>query len=273
MSFFKNLLLRLPGTDRLLKYYRHHRTSCYVLSYPKSGRTWLRVLLAKSFALHFNIDRQIVFDPDETAKLVGSRVPRLYFDHGESATNTLLNSRARGKLFSRYRYKKVILLVRDPRDVLVSYWFHRTKRLGEQYELSDFIRHSLWGIDRIIEFMNGWYNHMDLPASLLLVRYEDMQNDACKTLRSILQFLGLANVSDAVYFEASEYASFNNMRRLSLNEFRNIEILKSKNVNDTETYKVRRGKVGGYVDYLSTEDIKYLNDKIKRDLNPYFGYS
>jgi hypothetical protein len=42
--------------------------------------------------------------------------------------------------------------------------------------------------------------------------------------------------------------------------------------NDPETFKVRKGKVGGYVDYLGEEEIALLGRKIRDELDPEFGY-
>jgi len=43
-------------------------------------------------------------------------------------------------------------------------------------------------------------------------------------------------------------------------------------VRDPESFKVRRGKVGGYQEYLSVEDLQYAA-KALAQLNPLFGYS
>jgi len=41
---------------------------------------------------------------------------------------------------------------------------------------------------------------------------------------------------------------------------------------DPESFKTRKGKVGGYVEDLSESEIAELNDKLKRELNPVYGY-
>jgi hypothetical protein len=43
-------------------------------------------------------------------------------------------------------------------------------------------------------------------------------------------------------------------------------------VRDPESFKVRRGKVGGYREYLSIEDQKYAADALMK-LDPRFGYN
>jgi hypothetical protein len=48
--------------------------------------------------------------------------------------------------------------------------------------------------------------------------------------------------------------------------------LKPGDKNDPESYKTRRGKVGGYIDYLSSEEIEYLNQKMKTSLSDIYNY-
>jgi hypothetical protein len=42
---------------------------------------------------------------------------------------------------------------------------------------------------------------------------------------------------------------------------------------DPESFKTRRGKIGGYVDYLSADDVAWLNRRIDAELDPFYGYS
>jgi hypothetical protein len=48
--------------------------------------------------------------------------------------------------------------------------------------------------------------------------------------------------------------------------------LRAGDVRDPESFKVRRGKVGGYAEYLSVEDQQYAAVAIQK-LDPRFGYS
>ena len=43
--------------------------------------------------------------------------------------------------------------------------------------------------------------------------------------------------------------------------------------SDPESYKVRKDKVGGYVDCLDSKKIEYLNERISEKLDPIFAYS
>jgi hypothetical protein len=50
-----------------------------------------------------------------------------------------------------------------------------------------------------------------------------------------------------------------------------FEILQPGDARDPESFKVRRGKIGGYIDYLEQEDMAYVAE-VMRELDPRFGY-
>jgi hypothetical protein len=268
----RNVLLDNPVSGALVRQYRHLRTDCYVVSYPKAGRTWLRVLLGKLFALHCELAESDIFDPAQVVKMTKGRVPLVCFDH-DGIADPLVAGRTHAHSYERYCKKKVVLLVRDPRDVLVSYYYHRTKRLNETFEMGDFLRDKNWGIDRMIPFMNDWYAHRDVPAEFLLLRYEDMHADIEAELERLLSFLGMGDVAQSVMREAADYASFDSMRSLSTKSLQGVSILRPKNPDDPESFKVRKGAVGGYCDDLSQSDIEFLGSEIDNHLDSAFGYS
>jgi len=49
------------------------------------------------------------------------------------------------------------------------------------------------------------------------------------------------------------------------------KILQATDVRDPESFKVRRGKVGGYTDYLTGGDLAYAAQAMKK-LDTRFGY-
>lgn len=277
-GYIKQLVKRSPVSAHLLgvyryfvSIYRHHKTDYYVISYPKCGRTWIRVMLAKSLALYFGDPRDIVYEPSDVINNVRANGPVVRFTHDGSGDPP--DPKIDNRRYYRYANKRVIFLVRDPRDVMVSYYFQRTRRQNESYSLSDFIRHPWWGIDRLIDFMRGWYEHRHVPLDFLLVRYEDLHRDPKIELRRILQFLGIIDISDDIIRNAVSYASFDNMRKMSLSELKHWSVLAPTNPNDPESFKVRRGEVGGYKKYLTREDIEYIEEKMRRGLPSFFGYN
>ncbi len=268
----KKSALSLRILKPLIVFYAHYITRCYVVSYPKCGRTWIRVMLAKALALHFGDSQEDVHDPMEVIRKGRHPGPIIRFLH--LGTDVPPNPQKKRKewQYSRYRDKKVVLLVRDPRDVLVSYYFHRTRRMGEKHELASFIRHPWWGIDRLIAFMTGWYENRNVPLDFFLLRYEDLHRDPTRQLRQLLSFLDLQAVSDLVVKKSVEYASFGNMRKLALNPEMRGSRIAPIDLQDPESFKVRQGEVGGFGRYLSAADVLYLENKIRCGLPAVFGY-
>jgi hypothetical protein len=257
---------------RVKEAYRHYRTDCYVISYPKCGRTWLRTMLAKALAIYFNDPREIVWDPRDVVETVHKRTPFIQFTHAGVDSPPEAAGQGQRRSYYRYRNKRVIFMVRDPRDVLVSYYFQKTRRESEECTLREFVRHPWWGADRVIPYMTEWYEHRNVPVDFLLLRYEDMHYDAAGELGRALAFVGLAPVPDRLITSAVEYACFENMRQLSLSDLRDNLRLAPSDPQDPESYKIRRGEVGGYLEYLSSADIQYIEQRMRRELTCSLGY-
>ncbi len=252
--------------------YFHYITSCYVISYPKCGRTWVGLLLAKALALHFGESQEDVYDPMEVIRKGRNRGPIIRFLHLGTDVSPRPQKEPDKRQYRRFKAKKVVLLVRDPRDVMVSYYFHRTRRIGEEHDLSSFIRHPWWGIDRLIKFMNGWHENRSVPLDFFLLRYEDLHRDPAEQLRQLLSFVDLQAVSDVVVKESVEYASFDNMRKLAMRPEMRVRKVAPTNPRDPESFKVRQGEVGGFRKHLSAADALYLEKRISCGLPDFFGY-
>ena len=64
--------------------------------------------------------------------------------------------------------------------------------------------------------------------------------------------------------------SFANMRNLeATNAFDNPR-LRPPEDGDPESFKVRRGKVGGFIDYLSVDDLKYVDHYLRDNLDGFY---
>jgi len=253
----------------------------------KCGRTWLSVMIARALQLHFNTSEMDIKNLGRSSKYPG--FCGLAFSHDDGPHWKRPEELEKSK--ARFRFKKVIFIVRDPRDVLVSMYFEKSKRLasyleGERkeypqlaerivpYELgiSSFVREPVGGIDTIIEFFNIWEKSKDIPDGFLLVHYEEMHENAEKVLRQVLDFIGLSAVGDEVIRQAVEFATFKSMQAMEKDNKLNTIKLSPVNLSDPDSFKTRKGKIGGFVEYLSREEIDYLNSRIKERLSPYFGY-
>jgi hypothetical protein len=231
----------------------------FILSFPKCGRTWVRLMIGQAIASHFNIPTENPLDLYGLS--ADPRVPKINIRHegdpGESQGRDLSTSRA------EFRDKTVIVLVRDPRDVVVSQFFHsknRTKNFTG--DISEFLRHSIGSLDSLLTYYNIWGDEFGKLNRGLLVHYEDLIVDSAVGLRRILDHVGLGQIDQATVESAAEFASFQNMRRMEEANALGSSKLSSKNLGDHEHFKTRRGQVGAYVEYFTATDLDYLNSAI-----------
>lgn len=265
-------LRHTPVWDSFIRWYHWTITDAYLVSFPKCGRTWLRLIVGRAIQQHFGFDaeRTKMLDLTPLARLHPG-VPRIEVTH--EGTPHLQTPEELNTSKSRYAFKKVVLLVRDPRDVVVSLYYQRCKR-DETYDgaLRDFIYESRGSLDTIIEYYNIWASRRDVPGELLLVRYEDLHEATVVEARRVLDFLGLYDVDTSIVKHAVEYASFDNMRKMERSGQVESERLQPGDPTDKQSYKTRKGQVGGFREELDEPEIEYVTHRLTEELAPVFGY-
>jgi len=252
---------------------QYRQADVLVLSVGKSGRTWLRVLLNKYLSLHFNVPFGIGdLHADKAA------IPSIKFDHEmwSHYCDAPWHHRLLGSNIvpaAILRQKKVVVVYRDPRDVVVSLYFHKTKRSRHRMDtdISTFIRDADYGVDNVVRVMNLWRKRLADHPRCLWLRYEDMKNDTRRELRGLVSFIGIADASDALVDEAVKFSEFENMKKMEANNEFGSAILSARDVSDPNSFKVREGRVGGYVKHFGEADLHFLDKAIGR-LDRFFGY-
>jgi hypothetical protein len=252
--------------DWLVDRYRRWTTDVYVISFPKSGRTWFRTILGTAIQLQFGAR---AVDPTSVHHMWmhDPRVPRLAFTHDVNA-HLAHPSEVRWD-GERYRGKKIILLVRDPRDTIVSLYFEMTKRV-RAYDgtIGDFIRQEAGGFASLIAFLNEWMRNLDKLHEVQMLTYEDLHAQPMETVSAALEFAGVTGISTENLGEALKLCSFEKMQTMERSGIVEHVRLRPGDVQDPQSYKVRNGKVAGYREYLSPEDCDFLNSFIAANLHP-----
>lgn len=249
-----------------------------VVSIPKSGRTWVSTFLCAYFCKRYN--RPFSLDP---VKEGGTGIPRIIYTHDRFEQRTKADrwDALRGKYFipaSERRRAKIILLARDPRDTFVSHYVQLTRRTREtpdqlkQKDIGEVLRDPRYGIASMIEIMNGWLEEWSGKANFILVRYEGLQDAPEESFRELLQFLGETEPDPNAFAHALEFSRFGNMKKMEAAGAFASKILQATDAADPESFKVRRGKVGGFTDYLLGNDLAYANEAMAK-LDPRFGYA
>ncbi len=234
----------------------------YILSYPKTGRTWLRVLIGRYLSLKYNLPEDLMLQTEEITTASG--LPKVSFTHEgwgmrDEKTYTELT---RDK--SQYGTKKVILIGRDVKDTLVSAYFQATKRINVfEGTLSEFIVSEKFGVLKVLGFYDVWLKNRHIPQSFLFISYEELHQDPHNTLLKVLNFIGETDTNQNLLEQSVEYSSFNNLKKMETENKFKSNIMRPKNSDDPESYKVRKGKVGGYTEYLSEEDQVFIDKTIE----------
>lgn len=217
------------------------------ISFPKSGRTWLRAVL-------------------KAAKV------KLTFTHAGHGSRGRELGRPFARIPPELADRPVLLLHRDPLDTAVSFFFQVTRKdfapgtlrhlqrfaplwLGGRLPPSDIDAFALdpnYGVEAICRFNRGWIDHAAGRDDSLIVTYEDLRADPRAGFAQVLRFLGREPAGVEALVEA---ASFENMRAREADRIAGKTGFLRPDRAQEETRKVRRGKVAGYLDYLDPDTV------------------
>lgn len=206
----KYVVKHVLGKDRAGRDFAVFPDDTFIVSFPRSGNTWTRFLIGNlvqpSDAITFlNVERVI---PDTSSLL----------------SKSYLKSIPRPRILKSHqhfdpRYKKVIYIVRDPRDVVLSHynWQRKRREIGDQYPLERYISRFIagdlagwgsWG-EHALSWLAPRYNSPDF----LLLRYEAMLADPLRELGKVAPFLGIEATPETLA-TAVERSSADNMRKM-----------------------------------------------------------
>lgn len=248
-----------------------------VLSIPKSGRTWVRTFLCAYYCRRTG--REFTLTPEHRGDRL---IPRIVYSHDRFEQRTKADwwATLRGKYLipaPELRRAQIILLVRDPRDAFVSLFLQLTRRTREtatvlkQTSASELLREPAFGITSIVETMNEWLREFSARSKFSIARYESLRAAPAEGFRTLLDTLGESPIDQAAFDHALAFSDFGHMKKMEAAGAFDSKILRAGDVADPESFKVRRGQVGGYRDYLSDADLEYAAHEMKK-LDPRFGY-
>lgn len=250
------------------------RADAVIISFPKSGRTFVRAMVSRLFQRRFGIDERRLLEFPMLLR-AASDVPRLLFTHAGDAMRTADEIELDP---ADYAGRRVVLLARHPADVAVSRYHHlkhrsrdRARRRLARQPLDTFVWSEHGGIPAIVAFMNQWAALARSREDVGIVRYEDFLADPRKTLADLASKIGLTvNASDIA--DAAEFGAFGNLKQREREGYFQSSRLQAAKVGDEQSYKVRSGSSGGYRKRLGPVDVEKVDRFIADALDPIFGY-
>jgi hypothetical protein len=210
----------------------------FLVSYPKSGNTWTRFLVANLMhpeePASFGNINELTPDPEALSKRHLAQMPRpriikshQYFDP---------------------RYERVIYIVRDPRDVALSQYHFRRKRMviADQFPIEQFVGRFICGPNAPYgswgENVASWLFTRGRSPNFLLLRYEDMLENPISELGRIAAFLRIPTGLERLT-QVAERSSAENMRKLEKSQAR---LWSSTKETSQDMPFVRAAKSGGW---------------------------
>ena len=189
---------------RALPAIRIRSDDVFIVSYPRSGNTWIRFLVANLLAPNEKI----------TFRNIENYVPNIY-----KSADTLDAREGRRYIKSHNPcfelYPKLVYVYRDGRDAMVSYYYYATGKkvfsgTFEQFVFSPFV-----------EQFTSWKEHaisaLDFaskyPDRILMLRYEEMLVNLLPAVTSISAFLGVARDAQAIA-KAAKKSSFEYLQKI-----------------------------------------------------------
>ncbi|TWT97971.1 Sulfotransferase domain protein [Botrimarina colliarenosi] len=224
----------------------------FVASYPKSGNTWMRFLLAhlasSSGTVSFrNLDTLVrdLHKPGELPRPIGAnRVFKTHFPFFDL-------------------YPTCIYLVRDPRDVAISYYHYEADRGRWQGSRRDFIATA-------DHTFGSWRGHVEgaVAASRLnprfkIFRYEDMLTDCAAVVSQTAELLSLECTAEQID-AAIEACRFENLKQ--------VEQRHGGEQNEKDATFFREGKSRQWESTLTDEEVTLIEQQ-SGELMQRFGYN
>jgi hypothetical protein len=271
-------LLRLVPGSAALRLKRDLRDAAWlaeadavVVSYPKSGRTFVRAMLARLYQRRFGIDERKLLEFPMLLRASGA-VPRVLFTHAGDAMRTPKQIHVDP---TGHAHARLVLIARHPGDIAVSRYHHlkhrsrdkARQRLADQ-PLETFVWAEEGGIPSIVTFLNQF---AALPG-VTIIRYEDFLAKPAKSLSRLAEAIGLTadenDIADAV-----EFGSLPSLRQREREGYFTSSRLRQARKGDAQSGKVRSGKSGGYRAQLGAEEAARIDAYIAEHLESRFGYS
>lgn len=228
----------------------------FVASYPRSGNTWIRFLLA---------DLATGARPDFPH--VDRLIPRVGL-HAETADLTAGHRLIKTHEAYRREYRRAVYLIRDARDVLIS-WYGVTRPDPDDLSdldtfIDDFLTERASPYGCWIDHVHGWLRARELGADILVCRYEELRADPATTLRQIAEFIGLTPSDDQIQRTLARNSA-GAMREL---ERANVEYLR-RAIGYRSTGM--RGIDGTWRDVLTQQHLRAMEPMLA--LNAALGYA
>lgn len=232
------------GPHYLKVFNKLNRQDVILVSYPKSGNTWIRNILANYIGLtELNKDKITFKELDEIMPGLGRE------DFFQKWTYTVPKfSATHLKYILLFKKTKNVLVIRDPRDVMVSYFYYLNKKKNGFYfeNIYDLLIHPKFGLKSWFKHTMSWFGNIDF-----LIVYEEMLYDDDSIMEDLFKKIGSDFQKSKLYL-AVENSRFKNFKKIE------EKYGHSKPETITKDFSfARKGESGDYLNHFDKRCEKY----------------
>lgn len=212
------------------------------ISFPKSGRTWVRYCL-----LQYGItDNNIKFHHDNFE----------YSSKKDPAINFDIVAR-----ISKYKNIPTVFMKRNFHDTYLSFYHQIIFRFKDVFNLNltldELSVHPYFGYKNLLSFHHMQSEVMKKLTHIKIIDYQECQEDMFSTMLSILDFYQF-DIDKTKLMKAVNNSQFNEMRKVEVeNNFSDDWLLPRNN-----SYKTRKGIVGSFYKETNEQTRHYFNDSL-----------
>ena len=191
-------------------------TKILLFGYPKSGNTWLRLLL-------FNY-RNLLLNPSASHTITYDRLNDLQNNIMDRGTIFLPKKglpffyRTHKIYINTYNlFDKKVFIHRNPLDTLISsYYFYKNRQVPFLFDPEN-IREKLHDIDFYVSYkINSWvkFYYISIEHADFVINYSEMKKDPETSLSNLLKFLDW-NFDPNLVEKAVNFSSFNRVKKMA----------------------------------------------------------
>lgn len=253
---------------------KHRKFDCHIATAKQCGTHWIKYMLSLVLCDLYDlpppnhiIEDNVIGHTKTPPKY--THIPQVAVTH--SHPHYLLHIPHIEQLLS---LPKFLILVRDPRDILVSAYekskgsyLDNVMKADKPVNFSQFLRANInlkkpvADIWSIILFFNAWGAlSYKTPANYKFMTYEAIKMNPQETLKNVCNFIGIENLTDEVINRAVENSSRKKMKT-------------KLNPNEQQAEKSVNLKIRNFKDWYNAEDRAFVDKIFTSHLKHDHGYN
>ena len=268
----------------------------WIASYPKSGNTWMRYLLGNYFfnnndkfdpniisylrkfhiddeLLKLNVSEDFKKNPYNVSKYWMKSQENLKILNGNVAffkTHNALVNINKNEFTNENLSLAIIHIVRDPRDLLISYSKYRGINMEDTIKFM--LAKNLVYVQNKndlseVEIIGSWSFHYNswkngiIKIPRILIKYEDLIDDCYKSFSKVIEFL-----SNLMSFEVNDEKIRSSIKLSQFENLKKSEELKLFTENQGTEKFFRTGKYRNWIKELEYDQAKIIEDNLSAEM-------